>query len=175
MQNETAKMNGNQLAFMKRFDQCISLFENFFVFISAVLLIIMLFIISYGALGRYLFNIPTAWTVEVSEYIMVAIGFLSVPWILKHDGHVQVDILLNAVDQRKRRILNILTMGIAMICCILLFWFSLFAVIDHYQRNVMMLHILQIPKYAVLIPIPLGSLFLSLRFLYKCLHLIRER
>lgn len=152
------------------FDKVLSKFEDILLAIGAVLVIAMMFLVSYGVIGRYFFSLPGAWTVEFSEYFMVYLTFFSAPWVLRNDGHVLVDVVTNAVGSRVRSVLNIIGLVIAAAACLLFFWFGLTATIDHYQRGIIFNNFIRVPKYLVLLPIPIGSLFLSLRVVRKLLN-----
>lgn len=152
-----------------RFDRVLSQIEVVSMGVAAVLLFVMIFTMCFSVIGRYFLGIPAAWTVELSEYIMVFLTFLSVSWVLRHDGHVSLDIVLNAVGPKTRLLFNRITVIITFITCALFFWFSLKATIDHFQRDVISYNILNVPKYLVLLPIPVGSLFLTLRYFRKIL------
>ena len=145
---------------INRFDHVLFQIEVVFMGFGSVLLLVMVFIVSFSVLARYYLKVPSAWTVEVSEYIVVFLTFLSASWVLRKDGHVRLDILLNAVNPKIQLLFNRSTAIIATIACGLLFWFSLQTTIDHFQRNIVSYNILYVPKYLVLLPIPLGSLLL---------------
>lgn len=50
-------------------------------------------IVSYEVIARYVFNSPTQSSLEVTEYFLVAMGFLSLAAISSAKGHVAVDLL----------------------------------------------------------------------------------
>lgn len=150
-----------------RLDYITSLVETVLIAIGALLLFVMMLTVSYSVFARYFFNIPAAWTLELSEYIMVALAFLSASWVLQNDGHVRVDLLVNAFNPKFQLLFNRITVIVAAITCALLFWFSLKTTIEHFQRDVLSYNIWIVPKYLVLLPIPLGSFFLTLRYIQK--------
>ncbi len=79
-------------------DKWVSRLENLFVFLACLLLLTMVAIITLSVAGRFFFNSPFAWTVEVSEYIMLFITFFTASWILKQAGHVQLDLLISKLN-----------------------------------------------------------------------------
>jgi TRAP-type C4-dicarboxylate transport system permease small subunit len=83
------------------------------VVVSAALLLGLTFIVGADITLRYLFNKPLGWVKEVSEYILVGLGFLVAAWILKDDAHVKMDLVLNKVSSRTQTLLNIITSGIS--------------------------------------------------------------
>jgi C4-dicarboxylate transporter, DctQ subunit len=155
---------------MNGFDHILARIELIFMGIAAFLLFVMIVTVCFSVIGRYYLDIPAAWTVELSEYIMVALAFLAASWVLQKEGHVRLDIVLHAVNPQLRGFLNRTTAIIATIACALFFWFSLITTIDNFQRDVISHNILIVPKYLVLLPIPLGSLLLTLRYIQKVIH-----
>lgn len=130
----------------------------------------MILMVSYSVLGRKFFGLSGAWAVELSEYIMLYLTFLVAPWVLKQDGHVRVDVLLNFLGPRLRFFADAITTTVATVVCVVLFWFSLGVTVESYQRGVTLMKILQVPEYLLLAVIPLGSLLLSLRLVCRLLQ-----
>ena len=88
--------------------------------LSVVLTFMMLFI-NYDILLRYAFNSPLEWGTELSGLILVAIVFWSIGYCYVQGGHIRVEIVLNMLGPRWRKIVERVTAGIA-----LFFWGSLF-------------------------------------------------
>jgi TRAP-type C4-dicarboxylate transport system permease small subunit len=86
---------------MKFFTKLGNVFDriNFImVIISAVFLLGLTFIVGADITLRYLFLRPLGWVKEISEYILVVLGFL-VAMDLKDDGHVKMDLVLTRSAQ----------------------------------------------------------------------------
>lgn len=71
------------------------------------LVILMVFIILYEIVARYIFNRPTIWAHELSQmvfgtYVMLLGGFL-----LVNDGHVNVEILYRKFSPRLRAVVDL--------------------------------------------------------------------
>jgi C4-dicarboxylate transporter DctQ subunit len=135
------------------------------VIISAILLIGMTFIVGTDITLRYLFYRPLGWVKEISEYILVALGFLVAPWILKDDGHVKMDLVLNNVSARTRTLMNLITSVISTIVVLVITFFSLRVTADFYRTKLITPSVLEPPKWILLIPIFLGSLLLTIQFI----------
>lgn len=155
--------------FIGMYDSIISTVEHLFLIIASLMILGMIAIVSYSVIGRFFFGISASWSVELSEYMMVYVAFLSGAWILKEDGHVRVEILTDRFGPQSRKHLNVAMMIIASIACILFAWFGLLATIDFYQRDIILMNVLQVPKYILLLAIPVGFLMLFLRFIRKIL------
>ena len=60
---------------------------------------------------------------ELVEYTLFAATFLAAPWLLRHNGHVQVDFAVGALPERSRRLARRIgdTVGLV-VCAVLLFY-----------------------------------------------------
>ncbi len=160
---------------VRRYDDILTKIEGSFTVVAAALLFIMIAAVSYDVIGRQFFNSSGAWAVELSEYIMIYLTFLLAPWVLRQGGHVRVDVLVNLLGPRMQFLLGLITGLAAAIACLILFWFSLEVTLDSFQRGVVLRRVLQVPQYVLLAVIPLGSLFLFLRFVCRILQQLADR
>lgn len=160
---------------VRRYDSILAIAERLFLIVAAILLFVMIAIVSYSVIGRRFFGLPGAWAVELSEYTMLYLTFLLAPWVLRQDGHVSVDILVSRLSPRIRFLFSLITGLAAAIACLVLFWFSLEVAVESYQRGIILRKMLQVPQYVLLAVIPLGSLFLFLRFVCQILQRFASR
>ncbi|MGE0700123.1 MAG: TRAP transporter small permease subunit [Hyphomicrobiaceae bacterium] len=61
--------------------------------LAAVLVLLLIVLMLYDVMMRYVFNAPTLWGFEVNTFLMGAAFILSVGYALSHDAHVRVDLL----------------------------------------------------------------------------------
>ena len=76
---------------------------------AAFLILPLVFVIMYEVLSRYLFNAPTRWSNEISQYLLVAVVMLGGGYCLADNEHVNVDIFYRNFTWRTRAIVEILT------------------------------------------------------------------
>lgn len=148
---------------MQAFKKLLSTIEDLLAVIAVLFLALLIVSVSYGVIARAVGGLPTAWTVEVSEYSMLYMAMLAAPWILRHNGHVRVDLVTSMLPLRARAVLLFLTNIAATIAVAILFYFSTETTLDYMARNVVLHKSLDIPQWVVLSAIPVGSLFLTLR------------
>ena len=78
------------------------------MYILAAISICVLFLLMFGDVsGRFLFNSPIRGTTEVSEYLLVAIAFLSLGYAQLKERHITVETLTVYFPERLRIVLNI--------------------------------------------------------------------
>lgn len=142
------------------------------VVISTVLILGLTLIVGADITLRYVFLRPLGWVKEVSEYILVALGFLVAAWILKDDGHVKMDLLLTKVSPKTQTMMNLITSILSIFVVLIVTWFSLRVIIDFYRTKLVTPSVLEPQKWVLLIPIFVGSLLLAIQFIRRTFSFI---
>lgn len=138
---------------------------NLLAFLAGLFLALLMLIICYEVVMRYIFHAPPGWVVEVCEYMLLYITFLGTAWLLKKDGHVRVDIVLALLNPGIRRLLNILTSLIGAVGCLFLFVYSLLSTWHHLEKATLVIQTMNTPKWILTAIIPIGSFLLVIQFL----------
>ena len=64
---------------------------------AAVVLIFMTISVNYEIIMRYFLNNPTLWVNRASCFSLIYITFLGGAWVLAKEGHVRIEVLLDAL------------------------------------------------------------------------------
>ena len=155
------------MKFLTKLGRLLDHLNSIMVVIGAILLIGLTFIVGADITLRYLFNRPLGWVKEVSEYTLVGMGFLVAAWILKDDGHVKMDLLLNKVRPRTQAMMNIVTSIVSAIIVLIMTWFTLRVIVDFYRTKLVAPSVLEPPKWILLTPILVGCLLLAAQFIRR--------
>ena len=123
--------------------------------------------ILYEVFMRYLFNAPTRWVIEFSEYMLLYMPLLAGAWVLKGEGHVKVEMLVDVLPQKAQVALHAVTSWVGAVVCGLFFWYSAYLTWETFQRGEVLFRAVHVPKWAVLVSIPIGLLFLVLQFIRR--------
>ncbi len=170
--------NGEGSASMKLLEKAGAVFDRIidsFAGMSGVILIGIMFTISYEVIMRYFFRKAPTWAIEVTEYGLFLLAFLGAAWLLKMGRHVRVDVVVNMLSPQTERLFNVATSILGAVICLAITWFGIDATIDYFHRNVMMERVLVFPKYTLLLFIPLGSFLLAIQFLRQAYDHLRSR
>ena len=132
--------------------------------VAGVLMIIVMLAISYSVVMRYFFNSPAPSIIEVSSYLLLYITFLGAPWLLRNDGHVKVELVVDRLGPRRRRAADLASSFLGLVVSLTLFAQGSITTFQQYERATTAMNILDIPKYMLLVIIPFGSIFLSYEF-----------
>jgi len=141
--------------------------NDFFAIAAAGLLVFMTLSTSAEVVMRYFLGRPTLWTAETSEYSIVFITFLGAAWVLRREGHVGLDIMLDRLKSESRALLNAITSIFGAILCLVATWSGAEVTWDFFQRHVVLLTALEPPKFIIFAVIPVGFFLLFAQFLRR--------
>ena len=77
--------------------------------ISCYVLLLAMILVPYEVVMRYVFNSPTSWSMEMTQFLFCTMVVLGGGWVLLKGSHVNVDIVYNRFGTRTRAIISILT------------------------------------------------------------------
>jgi len=146
----------------ERFHGVIDLINGWTGRVVGLLLIPMMFIMTYEVFMRYIFIRPTLWAMELNQYLLLVVVALGGGYVLLTRGHVNVDIFYGRFGERPRAIFDILTAPLFFLFIILLIWESLDVAIESWQfrEHSMIAHI---PTYPVRMILVVGACLILLQ------------
>jgi len=110
---------------------------------------------------------PLMWVMEVTEYSLLYITFLGTAWVLEREGHVKMDIVVNALKTKIQALLGIITSVIGATMSFYLVLYGIKVTWDYFERDVIECTPLLTPTFIILLIIPLGSIPLFIQFLRR--------
>jgi TRAP-type C4-dicarboxylate transport system permease small subunit len=129
--------------------------------------------VTYEVLMRNFLRSPTSWAVDLSEYAMLWAAFLAAPWVLRREGHVRVEVLVERAGPARQRALGVFTSVLGALGCAIMAWQGAEAVWDFYVRETTMAREWQVPQFAVYLVIPIGSALLTVEFVRRARRYLR--
>jgi C4-dicarboxylate transporter DctQ subunit len=147
---------------------------NVLAALAILLLVFITLIITYTIGARYLALPVPVWVVQFSEYALLWITFLGAAWLLRKDLHVRIDLLMGLLSPRGQRIMRILHNGMGTIVSAVIAWYASGLVWDFFQRGVMDIRAIDMPRFAVLVVIPFGFMLLLLEFVRQLVKELRR-
>jgi TRAP-type C4-dicarboxylate transport system permease small subunit len=137
--------------------------------LSGLLLLFITFAIFYTIVARFL-DIPgPIWAVQFTEYALLWMTLLGTAWVLKQRRHVSVDLLTSRLSAQTKLYFNLAHSVMGVVVSGVLCWYGTVVTWGQYQRGVMDIQVVDMPKYLILIIIPIGFLFLIGQFFRKFL------
>jgi len=83
-----------------------------------------------------------------------------------------MDLLLNKISPKAQTMMNLITSIISTVVVLVITWFSLRVMADFYRTRLVTPSVLEPPKWILLIPIFVGSLFLGIQFIRRTFSFI---
>ncbi len=70
---------------------------------------VLIGILMYEVVSRYLFNSPTVWSTEMAAMVFGFYFLIGGPFTLLHGGHVRMDVIYSKWSPRRRALVDVLT------------------------------------------------------------------
>lgn len=122
--------------------------------------IILLFVTMFGVTGmnvimRYCFNKPLAFAVELGRYTFIALVYIGSIFVMRDDGHIGLDIIVNFLPQKVKTLIMKLTRVIVLIYMALFCFQSYRMVMGNWSNRSSSMGI---PMSVIYLPLVIGSL-----------------
>lgn len=135
--------------------------------LAGVIIIYLMASVSYEVFMRYFLNRPTIWVVDIAQLTLIYVTLPGAAWLLRHDGHVNMDMVLMRLKPRALSVVNLITNVLSALTCAVLAWFGAKVTWEHLQEGVYTWGHLSIPSAVSLSVIPLGFFLLFIQFVIR--------
>ena len=135
--------------------------------VACILILFSMMLVVTDVVMRYFLNRPIQWTTEITEYSLLFIAFLGAAWVLKREGHVGMDLIVNRLGRRAQALLNTVTSIIGALIWLTITWFSVKATLEFYELGFFFFTTLRTPKFIIISIIPIGSALLFIQFMRR--------
>ncbi|MFC2013991.1 TRAP transporter small permease subunit [Chloroflexota bacterium] len=147
---------------------------NICVFLAgAVFIYLMLSVFTEAVILRYFLGITTDWIREMATYTLVFITFLGTAWVLRNEGHVRMDLLVDRLKPKRQAMLNMITTALSAIACFIVTWYGMRIWWDDFQSGYYVPTPLETPYWYLIFVIPLGCLLLSIQLVRRFVGFLR--
>jgi len=138
---------------------------DFLMLLAGILVVFLMLSVTLEVVLRYFFGSPTSWVVEIAGYILLFIPFMAGAWILKHEGHVKMDLVLIRLSPKSQSLLNAITSMIGALICLILTFFGIRTSL--YFRGYQTPTVLMLSKSLLISVIFVGSFLLFIQFIRR--------
>jgi C4-dicarboxylate transporter DctQ subunit len=135
--------------------------------VAASLFLFLTFTICYSIFTRSVGLPSPVWTVQFDEYAMLWLTFLGTAWLLSRNRHVSIELVVSRFSDRGKRVFAMIHDFMGVVLCAVLCYYSSLCTWDHFQRSVIDVQGVDVPKAYILAVIPLGFLLLLLQFIRR--------
>lgn len=162
------------MRFSSRLDAIFGRIVDTLNYLGIFLLVFITLAVIAEVVVRYGMGYSITWVVDIGEYIMLWIAFLGGAWVLKREGHVRMDLVINCLKPRTQTLVNLAMSFVGVGICLILCWYSGESTLDHFLRGVTRRGMIRVPKAPIMAVIPIGSLLLAIQFLKRALGFLRD-
>ena len=145
-----------------------------FAALAGLLLLFICFSICYSIFTRSTGLPSPVWILQYNEYALLWITFLGTAWALARGKHVSVDLLTGRMGQRTRKYFNLAHGMMGFAVCIVLLWYGTVTTWGHFQNGIIDVKAVDVPKYLILMVIPIGFLTLCFQFLRQFFSVLKD-
>lgn len=147
-------------------------FNKSLLYILGVMLLIMVIVIAFQVLSRFVLKLPLSWTEELARYLMVFGVFWGAAYAWRNQGLIAVEFVAQMLPDLKRNTLKILINAIGAL-------FMIFLMVKGVQMlaivNTQISSSLQISMAVPYSALPTGALFMFINAVAVIMELIQER
>lgn len=144
----------------KLFDRLIDLMAA----LAGIILVLITAAVCYTIGMRYLFTKTTIWIMPITEYALLWIVFLATTWLLRERGHITTDLIYTHLNEKAKHYLDGTMSLIGGLACAVMLFFGILYMGDCIAGRITDVRAITVPKAAVFVIIPIGSLFLTIQF-----------
>ena len=135
--------------------------------LSGCVLIIIMLIVTVKVIFRYVLHEGLIGVDLLTGTLLVYMTFLGAAWVLKHDKHVVLDVILNQASPNCARWMRITNSLLGAAICLVVVVFGTWESINSFQRGILIPAEIEIPRVVNLWIIPAGCLLLCCQFLRR--------
>ncbi len=160
MATSSEKKGRSKYGFWKAFDRLVDVMAV----LAGAILVVITAAVCYTIGMRFLFTKTTIWIIPFTEYALLWIVFLATAWLLREGGHITTDVVYTHLNARTKHVLDGLMFVIGGLTCAAMAVLGVLHLCDCLAGGVTDVRAMTVPKSAVFIIIPVGSLLLTLQF-----------
>lgn len=149
---------------MKGFWKFFDKLSDIMAALAGILLVLISAAMCYTIFMRFVFRQTTIWITPMSEYALLWIVFLGTTWLLRDGGHITTDVIYIHLNEKSKRSLDFVMSIVGGLACALLLYLGIVHMWDCVLHGVTDVRAMTVPKSAVFVIIPIGSLFLTIQF-----------
>jgi C4-dicarboxylate transporter DctQ subunit len=145
---------------------------------SGVVILFAMVLVVSAILMRYAGDLLFPGVTEVCEYSLLFITFVAAAWVMKIEGHVKMDLLLNRLRPKGQALVNTITSLVSTGTWLIITWYGAKVTWQHYQSGYYLYTELETSSYITLAIIPLGGFILFVQLLrttFEYWHSLRSK
>lgn len=146
---------------------------NGLALIATVMLAFLVFMIGGEAIMRTLDLRFFPGVVELSEYALYMMAVLSAPWLLHHNGHLAVTVVVDRLPRKLRTAAEFLTLLLGLCAAAVTFWIGIQLFMQSYRSGQLIFRDLVVQDWLLQWQVPLAMGLIVIEFLGRLVSIFR--
>jgi C4-dicarboxylate transporter, DctQ subunit len=140
---------------------------NVIVVLAGILLWGQMVIVNVEVFARYTGH-PTTWATEISSLLNLWIPFMVAAWVLRNEGHVKMDLIVERLSLKTQAMITFITSLIGVGVMLIVAWAGIITAIGWIGNRTPTM--LMLPKAPLISIIFIGSLMFAVQFLIRAIE-----
>lgn len=132
--------------------------------VAGALLCALVAVVCLDVAARTFKLFATPWALDVSEYLLYAITFLGAPWVLRENGHIAIELVVERLPPRARAVAQVTTDALGALVCAVLLYYACRAFWRSYSSGNLVYETFVFPEWYLYVLAPPVFLILLLLF-----------
>lgn len=137
---------------------------NSLAVLAGAMIVFAMIAVTLDVVMRALFRSSLWWSFEVTEFLLVYIPLLTLPWLARRRAHIVIDIVTSRLPATSARRLDVFTSFLAFATCMFVAYWGGMATLTAYNRGIVNAGMVSYPRWALLVVIPLGFGLAAIEF-----------
>lgn len=132
--------------------------------LAGVLLCVLALLVCLDVATRGLKILPMPWTLDVSQHALYVITFCGAPWVLREQGHIAIELVVERLSPPARVAARYLADAVGALVCSVLLYYACLVLARSYRAGNQVYETFVYPEWWQYVPAP--PVFLMLLALY---------
>jgi C4-dicarboxylate transporter DctQ subunit len=141
-------------------------------YLTAALLAAMTLLTFAQVVLRYVFDSGLVWALEATVYMFGWLVLLGISGVVRTDGHIAVDMITKHLGPAVQKAVALVAMGLCLLYSGLMLAAS-WSLVARLQAFGSLAHDLPLPRWVLLLSLPIGFALLGLRLLQTTVDIVR--
>ena len=147
--------------------------NEIFFHIAGVLSLLMMTLLILDIIFRTL-EVRMLGILEIIELGLVYYTFIGAAYLIKRDGHIRMDLIINYFKPRARAIINTVVYIVSTLIWLTVMWYSTLSTLDTFKLGSLIQGFHNIPKFSILLIIPICSLLMAIETARKAFRYLNS-
>jgi C4-dicarboxylate transporter DctQ subunit len=143
---------------------------NLLALAAGAMLCLLVVLICVDVTARTLRLFATPWTLDIAEYLLYGITFLGAPWVLREEGHIAIEIVVERLPSAAQVFVRRCTDGFGALVCAVLAYYAARTLWRSYSAKNLVHETFVFPEWYLYVIAPPIFLILLLLFLRRVLR-----